>query len=285
MTTRPNILILGAGSLIAPWLVKRLSQKGFSGQCYSRSQINFELGDNFTWYPLEACLPEGFHPQPLSVVISLLPLWLLPSLLPQLQDCHQLIALSTTSIFSKVDSPDPAERRVIQQILEAEAQIINHCKQHQTPWTILRPTMIYDGRFDANVTAIANFINKWHILPLAKPANGLRQPVHADDLAAVVATAINNPASFQRAFNLGGGETLSYLEMVKKIFDVVGKRPRIIKVPTGILRAICRFSRQDSAVQSRVAMFTRMNQDLEYDWSEAHDTLNYSPRSFNPRFR
>jgi len=285
MANHPNILILGASSLIAPWLVKRLTQNGFGGQCYSRTNIGYNPGNSFTWQEFDTNKTDRFRPQPQSIIISLLPLSLLPSLLPQIQDCRHLIAFSTTSIFSKQDSPASSERKLIQKIMSAEEQVIEFCNKNQTPWTLLRPTLIYDGQSDKNVTAIANFIKRWHILPIIHPADGLRQPVHADDLAIAVTTAVNNPNSFKHAFNLGGGEILSYREMVLRIFEATKQSPRIISLPSGLFKLICRYSKEGSAPQNRSAMFMRMNQDLVFDWSEARDTLSYSPRSFQPQFR
>ena len=78
------------------------------------------------------------------------------------------------------------------------------------PWTVLRPALIYGLGLDRNVTAAARFIRRWHCFPLGGPGKGLRQPVHADDLAAAALAALDLPAAEGQSFNLGGGETLSY---------------------------------------------------------------------------
>ena len=54
-------------------------------------------------------------------------------------------------------------------------------------------------------------------MPLVGGAPGLRQPVHAEDLA-------NNrsriePATINKFYALSGSETLSYREMIGRIFD------------------------------------------------------------------
>lgn len=276
-----NIIILGAGSLIAPWLVTQLRQKGIGGQCYSRRKIHLDKIDTFSWERLDITQPAKFRPE--SIVISLLPLWLMPPLLPQLEDCQHLIVFSTTSIFSKCDSPNPEERELIKKIKAAEKKVIQTSTVKKIPWTILRPTLIYDGQYDQNITAIAKFIQRWRVLPVASPAKGLRQPVHADDIAAAVVAAIKNPSSYNHSFNLAGGEILTYHQMVQRIFCAMGKPSRILPIPLKIILAICKTIRFITPGPN-AAMFIRMNQDLVYDFSDARQALNFTPRHFQPDF-
>lgn len=284
MSTRPNIIILGAGSLIAPWMVERLTRIGLTGQCYSRTQISFDRAGNFIWQPFDSTFPADFNPPSQSIVISLLPVWLLPPLLPQLHGCQQLIIFSTTSIFGKSDSPDPKEQKLIKTIKVAENKIIQVSTVQKIPWTIIRPTLIYDGYNDHNITAMAQFIQKWQIIPVAAPANGLRQPVHADDLASAAVAAIENPLSYNRSFNLGGGEILTYRQMVQTVFKAMGKRSRILPLPLKLICVICGLLNLVTVKGPNAAMFMRMNQDLIYDLTSAQQALNYAPRPFQPDF-
>ena len=113
-----------------------------------------------------------------------MPLWLVPPLLPRLAGSRQLIVFSSTSVFTKATSKDPNERSVAEDLAAAETKIAEFCTAKNIHWTILRPTMIYGGGRDRNVSAIARFIERWGVFPLVYPAKGLRQPVHADDLPA-----------------------------------------------------------------------------------------------------
>jgi len=264
--------------------VKRLTRTGLGGQYYSRRKISFGRTDNFTWQSLDITYPTEFSPQSQSIVISLLPLWLLSSLLPRLQGCQQLIAFSTTSIFGKSDSPNPEEQKLIKSIQTAENEIVQVMEEQRIPWTILRPTLIYDGQNDHNITAMAQFIQKWQILPVAGPANGLRQPVHADDLAVAVVATIQNPLSYNRSFNLGGGEILTYQKMAQKVFQAMGKRSWILPLPHKLIYTICGLLKLMIKDGPNAAMFMRMNQDLAYDLTDARQALNYTPRPFQPDF-
>ncbi len=50
-------------------------------------------------------------------------------------------------------------------------------------WVILRPTLIYGHGRDKNITEIARFIRRFGFFPLLGKANGLRQPIHVEDVA------------------------------------------------------------------------------------------------------
>lgn len=285
MCVRPNIVILGASSLIGPWMLKQLTQKNFSGQCYNRTPVNFDRAKNFTWQAIDIAFPENFNPPHQSIVISLIPLFLLPPFLPQMVNCQQLIAFSTTRIFGKRESSCSKEQKIIKSFNLAEKRIRQIFTEQKIPWTILRPTLIYDGYSDQNITKMAKFIQKWKFLPLAHPANGLRQPVHADDLAAAAIAAIKNPSSYNRSFNLGGGEILTYRQMAYRVFNTLGMPSRILLLPPKLILSIFKLFKVLTTKGPGAEMFIRMNQDLIYDMASARQALDYTPRPFRPEFR
>jgi nucleoside-diphosphate-sugar epimerase len=68
-------------------------------------------------------------------------------------------------------------------LAEAEAEVERFCAEPGVAWTILRPTLIYDEGRDGNVSRLAGLIRRFGVLPLSGEGEGLRQPVHAEDLA------------------------------------------------------------------------------------------------------
>jgi nucleoside-diphosphate-sugar epimerase len=121
------------------------------------------------------------------VWISLCPLWVTVELLDWLDSAgvEQLAAVSSTSLVTKHRSGDPAERQLAARLARAEEALFNWAERRGVIATVLRPTMIYDGRSDNNVSAIAAWVRRCGWFPLCGSAEGLRQPVHADDVASV----------------------------------------------------------------------------------------------------
>src|SRR5690606_36992969 len=111
---------------------------------------------------------------------------------------------------------------------------------------------------------------------------GLRQPVHADDLAAACVAALRSEPAFNRDFDLGGGEQLEYEEMVRRIFIAEGKRPLIIEVPAQVLYlAIEVMNKLPRYRFTRREMIERMFDDLVVDNTPATAAFGYSARAFS----
>ena len=82
-------------------------------------------------------------------------------------------------------------------------------------------------------------------------ASGLRQPVHAEDLALACIQALDDPVTINKTYNLSGGETLSYREMVEKIFRSLGKTVHFLPLPAWIFSSL--FSSVSSSVNLQMA--------------------------------
>ena len=288
----PPTLVLGATSLVGPFLLERLAASGRSGICTSRhppaegTPPASGLPAGFKWQRLDAAagMQSDWEVEPGARVLSLLPLWHLASLLPRLAGAGQIVALGSTSVLAKTASPDPAERATVRDLADAEAAIAAFCGAAGMPWTVLRPTLIYDGCRDANVTAIARFIRRFGFFPVARPALGRRQPIHADDVAGAMVAALDNPRAGGRSINLPGGETLTYREMVRRVFIALDRPVRVVPLPGTLLSAGIGLVRRATGVAYSPALFARMNQDLAFDGGDAETLLGYAARPFRPSF-
>src|SRR3546814_1705754 len=70
---------------------------------------------------------------------------------------------------------------------------------------------------------------RWHRFALPRNANGLRQPVHVEDLATAAFATLDAPETHGRTYALPGGETLAYSEMVARVLATLqppAKLPR-----------------------------------------------------------
>jgi nucleoside-diphosphate-sugar epimerase len=152
---------------------------------------------------------------------------------------------------------------------------------HGVEWVILRPTLIYGLGRDKNITEIARFIQRFGFFPLFGKADGLRQPVHAKDVAAACVAALRAPAAANRAYNLSGGETLAYRDMVVRVFAALGRTPRLLPVPLSAFRLAVALLRWLPRYRHwSAAMAERMNRDLVFDHAEAARDLAFKPKTF-----
>ncbi len=276
------VLVLGATSLIGEHLLARLNALGTTPISLSRRPPT----DDVCWVDGDLTDPNlADELPPVATVFSLSPIWLLPQALPALKarGMTRLVAFSSTSRFTKQDSPEPSERIVAKALADAEAAVEAFCAAQGVAWTILRPTLIYlEGR-DGNVSRLAGLIRRFKVLPLSGGGEGLRQPVHADDLAGGAIAAAKARAARDKAYDLVGGETLTYRVMAERIYEGLGRRPLILSLPAWLFRLLLTLAKPFYP-GATATMGDRMAQDLTFDDAPARADFGWAPRDFRPRF-
>lgn len=283
--SQQNALVVGATSLVGRFLTERLLARGCTVFGLCRTPPANGKGEN--WIAADLAKPNEFRDRipPISTVYSTGPLHLFAGSLEVLaaKGASRVIAFSSTSAGSKQQSEIEHERIAAQQFLNGERRVIDFCETQGITWTILRPTLIYVEGFDKNVTRIARFIQRFRCFPLAGTGNGLRQPVHGADLAEAAAKVAQIPATARKIYNVPGGETLTYAEMVRRIFDGLGLPHRVIPIPIAAWKTA--FSVAGLFLPGATsAMGSRMSEDLAFDSSEAIRDFDWHPREFHPSF-
>ncbi len=284
-----TILVLGATSLIGRRLLAAPPPADTAYVAVSRSPPGADRAlacPGATWIAADVADPNvaGRLPQ-VEAVLSLSPIWLLPQALDALlaTGAKRLVAVSSTSRLTKAASPVAEERAVAARLGEGEDAVMAACAARGVAWTILRPTLIYAEGEDRNVSRLAELIARFGVLPLAGRGEGLRQPVHADDLAQAVLQALDAPSAVDRTYALPGGETLSYRAMARRIFEALGRPPRLVGLPPPLWRLGLAIVRP-WLPGATAAMGGRMSEDLAFDAGPAARDFGYTPRPFHPRF-
>lgn len=282
-TALKPLLVLGATSLIGRYLVADLRAQDRPFRAISRHPP----GDGGPeWLQLDLTR-EGLADLPRAdATLSLSPIWLLPTALPALAAAgvKRIVAFSSTSRMIKANSPIAEERAVAARLAEGEERTAEFCLAHGIAWTVLRPTLIYSEGEDANVSRLANLIRRFKVLPLSGFGGGLRQPVHAADLSQGALAVLDREQTFNRTYDLPGGETLTYRVMAERVFEGLGRSPRIIPVPPPLWRL--GLSLMGSNLPgTTAAMGSRMGEDLAFDPAPARRDFDWSPRPFRPLFQ
>ena len=133
-TLKTPVLVLGATSLIGGHLLARLKAEDLDPTAFSRRPPTEEtcwIGGDLKDPDLGDRLPVA------ATAFALSPIWLLPPVLPALKNrgMERLIAFSSTSRFTKTDSPDAGERAVALELAGAEAAVENWCAEHGVAYT------------------------------------------------------------------------------------------------------------------------------------------------------
>lgn len=281
-----NVLVFGAHSDVGSCLLPCLADAGWSIYGFTRNRRRTNEETRVTWVTAadfkETALASGIE---IPIVISLMPIWALPDY-QQILDSVQantLIAFSSSSIVNKATSTSKNERRIASLLQQGEAWTNDEFARDNRSALIFRPTMIYGGTHNRNVNRLARLIGVFRFFLLAGNGAGRRQPVHAEDLAQLCLRCLQNRQPGARTYLLAGGETLCYREMIERIFSSSGLTPRILTLPTFLMRGIVWILRWlPNQNDLTPEMVERMEQDLCYDDREAVNELGWHPRGFQP---
>lgn len=277
-----RILVTGATSQVGSFLLPRLLRDGHKLFAISRCLRDGDEG--VEWLVDDVSSPTMAWP-PVDALIHVAPLRLLPALLPDflVKGGRRVICFGTTSRYSKAVSGAAKEKIFAAEQTAAESKVAELCEAAGAAWTVFRPTLIYGAGLDRNVTVIARLIRRFGVFPLLGAASGRRQPVHADDLAAACVAVLVESKTFNSTYDLAGGETLTYRQMVERIFAAEGRTPRFLPMPLVAFRvAMWCVSRIPRFKDFNAEMARRMNEDLVFDSTHAVQDFHFAPRRFMP---
>lgn len=284
--------VFGATSSVGQCVLSLLKQHGWQAAAFSRHQVEAEImqqNSTVTWCQLnhESIIKKmgqsGSKGKKITSWLYLAPIWTLPTYFDFLiaYGARRIVVLSSTSLFTKDDSSDKREKEIAQHLAEGETNLRAWAEKYGIEWIILRPTLIYGQGRDKNVSEIARFIRRFKFFPLLGDAHGLRQPVHVEDVAAACFAAFLASKVVNQAYNISGGEKLTYREMIKRVFAALDQPPYLLTIPHWIYwLAVSILQKLPRYRHWTVAMAERMNRDLVFECVEAARDFGYTPRPF-----
>jgi len=285
------VCVTGASSQLGVFLLPRLRAAGFRVVAVSRTAPREprECAEGVTWLNAEFLTvnPHGEKderfPSP-NHLVSCGPLALARRLVLRHPGLQRVVAFSSSSVLSKADSENRTERHHMAAMAADEDALIDVCAERGLPLLLLRPTLIYGCGLDRNISLLHDLARRFHRIPLAGAADGLRQPVHADDLAALAVRALRIERPVDAVSAACGGETLSYREMAQRIAALQTSPVHLLRLPGGLMASLIRILSPWPRWRGvNAEMVRRQNQDLVFDDSALRMALNWNPRPFEPR--
>ena len=195
----------------------------------------------------------------------------------------RVVAFGSTSLAVKRGSEDAAERDLAARLASAEDLLFATARARGIEAIVLRPTLVYGAGRDRTLSRIAAMARRrgWFVLP--RGAMGLRQPVHVDDLAATAMAALRAEGAGGRGYDLPGGETLAYRDMVARVLAALDPPARLVELPAPLFSALAALLRAGGRLQGFGAEAqARLRHDLVFDAAPAAAALGHAPRPFRP---
>jgi len=103
------------------------------------------------------------------------------------------------------------------------------------PYTVIRPTWIFGPR-DVALNRFVGFARLFQAVPMTSFGRQQLAPVFIDDVAALAADSLVDPAATNQVFELGGPETLSMRQIIGRALRVAGIRRPIVPGPAPLIK-------------------------------------------------
>lgn len=252
-----RLLLFGAGTPSGAALLAAAGERPVRAVGRREPRLPGGLAAGHDFQAADLTHPGDFHPPPgMQRWISFAPIWHLAPFLETLRSQHPhrltdlrgVVACSSSSSLTKRYAANPFDRDLVQRLRRSEESLLASCATLGIPCRILAPTLIYGeagGYGDRNLSRLLGLMRRLPLLPV--PAqSGLRQPIHARQLAAV-ALAVSDRleregphAQGAAILAIGGDESLSYTAMLERLRraappDDRARRCRFVALPPRLL--------------------------------------------------
>jgi nucleoside-diphosphate-sugar epimerase len=184
---------------------------------------------------------------------------------------NKAVFVSTTGIFTNLNPTSKAVRVAAESTIAASG----------LKTIIVRPTMIYGAPGDRNMERLLALLRRTPTVPMPGGGKRLQQPIHVEDLAQVLANAVEGVGSTQGAFDVAGPEPLMFRDVVSQAAAAVGRHPRMFSVPLSLVRgAVSAQERLPIRTLIKLEQIDRLVEDKAFDITPAQSALGFAPRPF-----
>lgn len=180
------------------------------------------------------------------------------------------VFVSTTAVTTSLPARSKRIRLAAEELIRVSAM---DC-------TILRPTMIYGGPGDRNLSRLLALLRRAPVLPVPAGRH-LQQPVHVADVADAVLASAERPATAGHVYNIAGPEPVTFAELLQACASAVASRTRFVPVPLPPVVAAARcYELLSRNPRIRAEQLQRLAEDKAFSIDDAVRDLGYAPRPF-----
>jgi nucleoside-diphosphate-sugar epimerase len=170
--------------------------------------------------------------------------------------------------FSERDKPSP-EDPYGQSKHEAEVALREIEASTGMEVVILRPPLLYGPGVKANFLKLIQLVDKGIPLPLGA-VNNKRSLLSLTNFADVISKCVTDERAAGQTFLVSDGDDISTGELVRRIATALGKSPRLLPVPEGLMKLAGKLTGKSAQVQ-------RLCSSLQIGSSKVRKTLDWTP--------
>mgnify|MGYP000474584109 CR=1 FL=1 len=139
--------------------------------------------------------------------------------------------------------------------LKAREMFVRELEKSGIEYSVIRPT-----GFFSDMTEFLKMANKGRVYLIGSGENKIN-PIHGADVAKICVDAVDRD---DKEIPIGGPEVFKYVEIANLAFEVLGKKPKITKIPTKLIKGLITLIRPFSKKYYTLAKFfvTAMTNDF-----------------------
>jgi NADH dehydrogenase len=151
-------------------------------------------------------------------------------------------------------------------------------KRAGIPFTIVRPTLVYDERGGQEFRLFLDYLRRFPVVPFVGPGHARKRPVFSGDVVDGLAHIAGNARAHGKTYNLSGGEAIAIGELARLMLEHHGQRKKFLHLPVPLCRAVAAgmgaFLADPPLNHYTIA---GMINDADLDPREATEDLGYRP--------
>ena len=277
--------VWGATGAVGRFLLPLLRSSGMRVVAYSRQPQPATTADDLVWR--QADLQRVSLTWPDATPGSLIcagPLDHFADLLERIRipPGTRVVCLSSLSAQWKWASVNAADAALATRLQAAEQRVFARAEALGVDCCILRCGLIYGAGVDRTLTPMRRLAARWRVLPWPAGARGLRQPVHAADIAQVILHATTAERASTGIHRLPGPEAVDWIEIWQRVLRTLQPSPRVVRIPDPALKGLLMWLvRRGEPWASRLSMLQRVYEDQIADGGDWH-SFSVVPRCFHP---
>lgn len=124
----------------------------------------------------------------------------------------------------------PKEEGEISRHLQSRYEVENTLAMRNTPVTTLRAGIII-GPGGSSFHIVQKLVERLPIMACPQWCQSLSQPIDIDDMLHIIEKSLGNTTLYDRAVEVGGSETISYMDLLKNTAKMMGKKRLIFSIP------------------------------------------------------
>lgn len=183
---------------------------------------------------------------------------------------NQFIYISSASVTLSTLSPYSKSK------IDAEMKV----KSSGINYTIIRPTLIMSKYGGLEFNIFFDTLRRFPVFPLIDRGKYLKQPVFAEDIVQAIFSIHMNEKTFNKTYNLSGGESLSLKEFANLCNKELKRKSLFISLPRWLVLFIVKLLRlilKKPPIDEY--MVIQLTEDADLCHANATKDFNYRPRS------